>query len=206
MKIEVIDCEHPSGTQENEWTFTRAELAALLECASRDDSRVNLTQILLDSERGTAVATDGHRLLACKSASPSADVGAKKVPAATLANVLKMARSNHTIAIRPNCESAHVRVIDKHGRELAATNVVLSANHFPPWWQVVPKTPHGNPAAKIGLNGHYLAHVAKLADACDRKVGTIALYIGGALDPVVIKADAGDFSCEWTYVVMPMRL
>lgn len=46
------------------YLFTSPEIRALLAVASRDDARVNLCCIGLDPSQGSAIATDGHRLLA----------------------------------------------------------------------------------------------------------------------------------------------
>lgn len=195
---------------ENTWEFTKVELAALLTCASKDDTRANLFGVSLDSANRTAFSTDGHRLLAAtapESLRVESDAGKRIIPRSAVEIAVRSARrKTDRISIRPNGTKCTIVVWDRDGGAVSHSDVPLGEGTPPPWQQVIPAAREQGTtgaAAVVGISPRYLADVQTLSRVVP---GAIQLHIPDTpLEPILVVAD-DPRTAYWRCVIMPMRL
>jgi DNA polymerase III sliding clamp (beta) subunit (PCNA family) len=176
---------------------TKAEIKAILEHASKDETRPHLSAALFKlNGKATAVATDGHRLARCEVSAAGQSVWECLVPRDALERAAKNASAKDTVSVRP-------------GRLTIGDVAVPFAENpevkFPPYEQVIPRDRPEKGHGGVALNTAYLASLNVIGKAIDGRTPSARVFAGdGDLDPVVFEVGAGG-DYPWTVVVMPMR-
>jgi len=198
------------------FVFTKAELKALLAFASEDGTRPHLSSVFFEPEKGSAVTMDGHVLARVKNSGTF-----KGRP--FLVHRDDLERLAKATAARDTCsvtfEGRHPRVragelgvkltVHPLGREDvpgSETMVTPVDAAFPPYEQTIPVYGDRKPVARVGLNASYLAQLAPIAKICSDSCGVICELGESALDPALFTARDAKAGCEWTMVIMPMRV
>ena len=210
------------------WTLSKAEILALCEFASKDETRPHLNAICLDPCGGKAITTDGHTLLvlALNAGAPTAPTDGvdeswlasqapiHKTALLTRANALQAAKACLkeetvviTVPLDPNSPMV-IAIRGKFGAISAVSFTVKRLNaQFPPYEQVVPKRREAGDvggSAVVGVNCEYLARLQLVAKALEARGMGGKLAIGGAYDPIRVDFDGHETSA--TVVIMPMRI
>lgn len=200
------------------WHLSRAELVCLLTFMSTDSSRQSQYGCLLDTARGRAEATDGHRGVVCRTGDrlerDRGIAGSYLVPRDLLERVRKLAKQNDEIRITVEGEAVVLSV-----GELGAFTGKVSSATFPPLDRIFPDHNPKHRGAVAAFNGDYLADMKTITDACPPLVikeprgklkkmypGLVIYPPDGELDPMLVKTSCPANSCDWTAVLMPMRI
>lgn len=206
--------------------ISKAEALALIEFASTDETRLHLTCVAFDWPEGSAVATDGHRLIKANSQAKH-EAPMTLVPREALAKAAKACkRKTYAIHVSPG----ELRVLDcgPHKPEgligpdeqaitdpcMASFTEAIIPFHspdvaFPPYQQVIPsgvdtKDAKRRASGRFGANADYLGALALVSAAAfpgSTMRGVTLLPGESPLDPILVTV--GD---AWTAVVMPMRI
>lgn len=195
--------------------LTKEESRALCEFASNDPTRLTLNSILLDAARGSAVATDGHRMARVMTAqgekddpNVSPETEAAMLPRDALLAAIKRTGRGESIAVTllPDQKLA-VGTLGECPLAQPPTAVVTVAareGHFPPYEQVIPAASDYTPCRAWGMNAEYLAAVKLVATATgSRGCGVVVYPPATDLDPIRFEAN-GPMLSAWTVVIMPM--
>ncbi len=202
---------------------TIAELRALTEYASTDQTRQHIACVCFDTGLGRAVATDGHRLLkidAAQSTAPRPNetksrdeylVNARKLQAALKGKGSKKTKLRVTPQKDARGNGAHSFMVES---DEARTVLDATDATFPPCDQVIPDIASmAKPCEKVGFNAFYLAAlgvIGEIAVSHGCKTSGCWLRLGAELDPARIDATfmGGDVDDQGsaTIVVMPMRV
>ncbi|KKL92576.1 hypothetical protein LCGC14_1883280 [marine sediment metagenome] len=181
--------------------LSRHEARALLAVSSTDAGRVNLNGVYLHGPTGTAVATDGHRLIL---RDPRGDFTAQDRSALVTRDawetMCKVAKSaDYEITIR--AKGASVEIFNRKGESLGTLTLATRASTFPPYHQVIPADLKPGACAAV-VNPAYLADA--MASLSKAGCGEIAIKPGAkVLEPVGFYGHTEDGS--WVYVLMPLR-
>ena len=204
--------EHPHhNTTAVELTYR--ELRALLEHASRDETREHLCGIALDPDNGCAAATDGHRLLLLRVPDMGTTMDAPAVvPRATVELWMAVAKTRKAcVAVSCSPEAITATVGDDPPMVCPRPDVI-----FPPVAQVIPARlddRERRSCETTGINPKYLAALVLVSEACGDspcKAGThsgcpsvVQSPAGSMYDP--LRFDAVGPSCSAVVVIMPCK-
>jgi DNA polymerase III sliding clamp (beta) subunit (PCNA family) len=190
---------------ENAWVLSKLELKFLVEVASKDTARKNLNGILLDADRRVAVATDGHRLVRCHLSTKALGKTQSLLPREEAEHIMKRAKANDRIVIRPNCDSAHVSIVGRKGETLTSEVKLRKDVMFPPHEKVIPDDYEERVAEPmVGMNAGYLSDALIMQNAAATMA--VKLHVGKKLEPIVLQAENPHDGSRWEYVIMPMRI
>lgn len=173
-------------------TLTKAEAKALVAFASKDLTRPQLCAIQFEPEHGVAVATDGYTLVrrtAQKTAGATFLVFASDLVAAAKHCGPKDVIEVTTETLRVGGVSVPVRKVDAR---------------FPPYREVL-AAPRGKACAILGFDGHTLARLALVQDACG-KGKKVRMTFAGELEPQSFDCEAPSFAARWDGVIMSCRV
>lgn len=184
------------------WSMSKLELDALLEHASRDDTRPGLCSVHFDAHEGRAVATDGHRLAMATVDKPAQGGGTFNVARSSLECISKLAGAKQDLLLFP-----------AEGRSSPQIGAIamVDAALFPPYMQVVPEQQkEGNRkcAGVFGLNLEYLLGMKKVARACGLErtyCARIQTPATSDIAPLRCDFEGYETATKWTVVMMPMR-
>lgn len=211
----------------NRALFTKAEAKALAAHASTDKTRPHLNCVCIDFARGSAVATDGHRLAKSNFAASFAGAAQCLVPLAKWQRAIKACSKKNSgilverympgtrdhvtlTALEPGSLQLETLAHPVDGPEdlsrwtLATIRAVCTEAKFPPYEQIIPSTEGRSPAAMLGINTHYLADLQLVALAAGERTMGVQVFLGAELDPVIFKSEGPAGS--WLAIVMPMRI
>lgn len=180
--------------------LTKQDVAALVDFASADKTRTHLTCVHFEPEDGTAVATDGHALVAAKNCGTYRGEPFQ-VPTKHLVEMAKLLKKDETLAVERHQidGGAEATVTAPNG---AMTRIAIEDNFFPAWRQVIPGDAE-SPARRVGFNAKLLAKL----DGVQKAAGTpggVYVIPDGEMSPM--KVEFKGFDATWTAVIMPMRM
>ena len=182
--------------------LSKHDVNALVEFASSDKTRTSISCVRFEPEAGTAIATDGHALVAAKNCGTYKGE-AFSVPLAPLVSMAKLLKKDDYLSVtsvRVAAEEYEIVVTAPNG---AATKVKAVDDLYPAWRQVIPESFEGPPARTVGFNTVLLARLALVqkASGCPGGAFMIPEDVMAAM-----KVTFDGFETKWTAVVMPMRM
>ncbi len=199
------------------WTFTKAELVALLAHMAGDE-RPSQAALQLQTARRRAVATDGHRAITCSLPSPhEASVAPADclVPRPTIEWAVQNAKTKDEIRIIVAPDSELISVF------VAAFSFTVKPAPGPfPGVDYILRRPDANApgVSEIGLDVGYLGDLVLMRAACGKypkKEGRKTILVQeqvafrippGELDPIHATCFSHATGCAWHAVIMPVRL
>lgn len=93
--------------------FSKAEIKALAEFASKDTTRAHLNAVLVDFAKGSAVSTDGHRLAKSNSAACFADAPPCLIPLDAWERAGRLCRkASHGVLVKRDGDRVNLTAID----------------------------------------------------------------------------------------------
>jgi len=170
--------------------------------ASKDETRYNMTGVLIDHAKGIAVATDGHKMAMVKlddttDASEGTYQFTKEKPSKDVLRCGVASFMNWSNDIAP----IYYDTVGK-GTNGAVEKIddQFPCSKFPPYEQVI--VDHGNYAV-VTLNAKYLLELAVALGSNDKKPLAITLQVPiDGKSPVYVSTDRDNHSVG---VVMPIR-
>lgn len=190
-----------------EFTLSKQELVALLAHSSKDAARPFMSAVAFDTEKLRVMATDGHRAALCQCAPPlDSSTGQGKtyiLPRVFAEDVAKRLKGSEEATFRFD-DAGNATVSTTMG----STSYKLSEAQFPPIDQVIPKyDAETKSCSQIGFNAFYLADLELVGKATGGKQPKLVMTLGPtAMDPALMKVESFARGCEWTVVLMPMRI
>jgi|GEM_PF-6481098 len=187
-------------TESRAFKLTKHDVAALAEFASTDKTRTTLTCIRFEPDAGTAVATDGHTLVAAKNGGTYAGEPFL-APAKALVEMAKLLKKDDVLTIERKATEALAEVIITAPNG-ATSRLACEDDHFPAWRQVMPEA-SASATNKIAFNMKYIARLEAVQKAAETRGGT---FIVPESDMAPIAVTFKGFDATWTAVIMPMRV
>lgn len=191
--------------------LNKQELTALLSHAGKDATREAVYSLAFDTEKCRVMVTDGHRLVVCQCLEIPKDSPIKAGEGKTYLLPRHVAEDVAKRLIKS--EEASFRFDDATGEGIVWTTMgtsryKLSKAEFPPTDQVIPKyDDETKSCTKIGFNPFYLADLELIGKATGEKMPTLTLRLGPtATDPGLMTVRSSARDCEWTVVLMPVRI
>lgn len=174
-------------------TLTKAEAKALVAFCSKDRARPQLCAVQFEPAEGVAVATDGHTLVR--------RTGRKSGGAPFLVHAVDL------VAAAKLCGPKDVVEVTPVALNVGGTPVPVRENaaRFPPYREILAATRSEEVPRVLGFDGHLLARLALVQDACG-KGQMIRMSFFGELDPQSFACSAPSFAAEWDGVIMPCRV
>ena len=198
------------------FALKKAELKAILACASADSSRANLTRVRFEPHTNTIIATDGKCMCVVKFAA-NAESGepAFEIDAQHLRSLAPYAE----VVISCPSKDGGISVSDHLGAVLLRLQKAAPGCEFPHWNEVAgwPMDENGNPARagvrRVGMDPVLLAKALAMAKAFGHRQ-IIFEFASNGLDPIHVLIEShenivaglnrGDVSI--LFVLMPMRV
>ena len=204
--MKTIDRDGTMGFKLN-----KSEIAALTAYASDDKTRNNLNVVFFDTVDQRVIATDGHRLTTCQAMTLTAlaacDVPKRSamVPLECMIDVGKRLKSKGEEAIFFFAKDTVTVTVSTF---MGDAIYKLAEGDFPPVDRVIPKYKHAPSCGVIGFNALYMADIALIGKACEAKKSPIIRFELGpdTSSPALMKIASVSRDCEWTIVLMPVRL
>jgi hypothetical protein len=200
------------------WHLTKAEITVLLAHMARDAIRPALSSLVLNTEKGRAWSTDGHRAaLAVTKDRVDHDRAAKTkdailVPRKTLESVTHL----REIVITPRLGSP-IEIAIQGDKDICVLTKEPEEAHPRQIDQVAPQIGAKHVGVPASFNGSYLADtylIVKALPMRETREGRRVEKMPEALtfypptdkhQPVTITASSNLNSTEWTVLLMPIR-
>ena len=191
--------KHENGSFE----LSKSECRALLAFASRDATREQLTALHCDPPRGRITATDGHTMAILRNGTTHTLVPIFVVPRAAVDAASKALRkTDDRLIIERDGDNIRLRAVSG-GIESVSTVLPLAGAEIQ-FDEVVPK-PAEFGCKRVGLDATYLARLALVQKAAAAR-SIIAHACPSDSTPSRYTCESPSASCDWTVVIMPVRI